>query len=85
MFIGIKQFLKISSKDACARGFIDFVVTRSHFPLVSDRNVGSNLLIDPIFRDIGMISLYIVSESMLCTGMIAKLYNNAFCFTIYCL
>ena len=79
------MFENIIERCACAGSFIDFVVKRSHFPLVSDRNVGSNLLIDPIFRDIGMISLYIVSESMLCTGMIAKLCNNAFCFTIYCL
>ena len=78
MFIGIEHCLIMSSKHACVWGFIDFIVTRSHFPLVSDRNVGSNLLIDPFFRDIGMISLSIVSESMLCTGMIAKLCKNVF-------
>ena len=85
MFIGIEHFLRMSSKDACAQGFIDFVVTRIHFPLVSDRIVGSNPLIGSIFREIGIISLYIVSESMLCTGMIAKLCKNEFLFTICCL
>ena len=85
VFIGIKQFLKISSKDVCARGFIDFVVTRSHFPLVSDRNVGSNPLIKPFFLDIGVILLYIVSESIICIGMMTKLCKNAFCFIICCL
>ena len=67
------------------RGVIDFVVTTSHFPLVSDRNVGSNPLIEPIFLYIGIISLYIVSESILCIRMMAKLCNNVFCFTISCL
>ena len=65
MFIGIEQFFKISSKDACVWGFIDFVVTRIHFPLVSDRNFGSNPLIEPIFLDICIISLYIVPKSIL--------------------
>ena len=73
VFIGMENFLSMSSKDACALDFMDFVVTNNHFPLVSDRKVGSNPLIDPIFLDIGMISLYIISESILCTGMMAKL------------
>ena len=85
MFFGVEQFLRISSKDTCARGFIDFVATRSQFPLVSDRKVGSNPLIEPIFLDIGIMSLYIVSGSILCTMMIAKLCKNVFCFTICCL
>ena len=83
MFIGIVHFLRISSKYACARGFIDFIVTRSYFPLVSNRNVGSNPLIEPIFIDIGIISLYIESKSILCIGMMAKLCKNVFCFTFF--
>ena len=80
--LGMECSFKMSSKDACVRGSVDFVVTRSHFPLVSEKNVGSNPLVGPIFFDIGMSSLYIVSESMLSTGMIAKLCKNVFYFTI---
>ena len=78
VFIGIEQFLRMLPKDACARGFADFVVTRSYFPLVSDRNVGSNPLIEPFFLDIGIILLYIVSEYILCTEMMTKLCNTSF-------
>ena len=85
MFIGMKQSLRMSSKDAYTLDFMDFVVTSSYLPLMSERNVGSKPLIDPIFRDIGMILLYIVSESILCTGMMARLCRNAFCLTICCL
>ena len=85
VFIGIVHFLRISSKYACARGFTDFIVTRSYFPLVSNRNVGSNPLIEPIFIDIGIISLYIESKTILCIGMMAKLCKNAFYFIICCL
>ena len=78
VFIRIEHSLMMSSKDACALGFIDCVVTRSHLHLVSNSNLYSKPLIDPIFRDIGMISLYIVSESILCTGMMDRLCRNAF-------
>ena len=76
--LGMECSFYMSSKDACVRDSVDFAVTRSHFPLVSEKNVGSNPLVGPIFFDIGMSSLYIVSESMLSTGMIAKLCKNAF-------
>ena len=85
VFIGIEHSLRMSSKDTCALGFMDFVVTSSHLPLVSKRNIGSKPLIGLTFVDIGMISLYIVSESILCTGMMARLGRNAFCLTICCL
>ena len=51
VFIGMEHSLSMSSKDACVLGFMDFVVTNNHFPLVSDRTIGSNPLIDPIFLD----------------------------------
>ena len=82
VFIRIDHSVRMTSKDDYALGFMNFFVTSSHLPLVSDRNVGSKPLIDPIFRDIGMISLYIVSASILCTGMMARLCRNAFCLTI---
>ena len=82
VFIEMDQSLRMSSKDACALDFMDFVVTNSHLPLVSDRNVGSKPLIEPIFLDIGMILLYIISESILCTGMMTRLCREAFCLTI---
>ena len=85
MFIGTENCFRVSSKDACARDFVDCVVMRIFFPLVPDRSVGLNLLIEPMFLDSGIILLYIVSESILCTGMIAKLCINSFCFTICCL
>ena len=85
MFIGMEQSLKMSSKDACALAFVDFVVTNNHLILVSERNVGSNPLIEPIFRDFRMISLYIISESILCTGMMARFCRKAFCLPICCL
>ena len=49
VFIGMKQSLRMSSKDACTLDFMDFVVTSSSLPLMSERNVGSKPLIDPIF------------------------------------
>ena len=79
---GIEHCFRMSSKDACKRGFINCVVTRSHFPLMSDKNDGSNLLINSIFLNIGMLSLYIMPASMACIGMIAKLCKNVFYFTI---
>ena len=85
VFIGMEQSTRISSKDACALSFIDCVVTSNHLPLVSERNVGLNPLIESIFRGFGIISLYIMSESILCTGMMARLCRKALCFTICCL
>ena len=85
MFIGMEKSLRMSSKDECALGFMVVVVTSSHLPLVSERNFGLSPLIDPIFCDIGMISVYIVSESILCTGIMARSCRNAFCLTICCL
>ena len=85
-FIGMQHSLSMSSKDACALGFMDCVVTISDLPLVSEINVSLKPFIGSIFRDIGMISLYIVSESILCTGMMTRLCKNAFFFlTICCL
>ena len=62
---GMEHCFRMSSKDACAFGFIDLVVMKSRFPLKWDRKVGSIFLIDRIFIDIGIISLYIMSVSML--------------------
>ena len=85
VFIRMEQSLRMSSKDACALAFMDFVVTSNHLPLVSERNDGLNPLIESIFRGFGIISLYIMSESILCTGMMARLCRKALCFTICCL
>ena len=76
--IEMEYFLNILPEDACALGLMDFIVTRSYFPFVSDNNVSSNPLIDLIFLDTGIISLYIVSELILLTGIIAKFCKNAF-------
>ena len=73
VFIGMYQSLRMPSKDACALDFIVFFVTNNHLPLVFERNVASNPFIEPIFREIGMISLYIISKSILCTRVMARL------------
>ena len=65
LVIGMDHCFRMSSNEACALGFIDFVVTRSHFLLESNKIVGSNSLIDQFFLEIRIISMYIVSESML--------------------
>ena len=47
---------------------------------MSDRIVDSNILISPILRNIEITSLYTVSESTLCTRMIARLWNSEYLF-----
>ena len=80
--IDMVHWFRMSSKDVYTRGFIDFVVMSSHLPFVSDKKVGSNTLIDSIFLDIGMMSLYIVCASMLWIGTMARLCRNAFFYNL---